>query len=74
MERQKKPEEGEPKRFYYAFWYSLGLFLPVVNLQTTELWKPKAECNFLRHYMRVHILLGWIFIPIVVAAITGLIK
>lgn len=74
------PNKMEPQkiettfRIYNRFWYSLGLFLPIVNLESDKVWKPKPEQTFLRNYMRVHILLGWILIPILVAALTGLIK
>jgi uncharacterized protein YjbI with pentapeptide repeats len=70
------PNKMEPQtpRVYSRFWYSLNLFLPVVDLQAGKVWKPKADQTFLRNYMRVHILLGWILIPLVVAALTGLIK
>jgi hypothetical protein len=71
MEAQK-PEEA--RRVYNRFWYSLGLFLPIVDLQADTVWKPKADQTFLRNYARVHALLGWILIPIVLAALTGLIK
>jgi uncharacterized protein YjbI with pentapeptide repeats len=71
MELQKS-EDAE--RVYNRFWYSLGLFLPFVNLQAAELWKPKTEHALLRNYVRVHILLGWVLIPIVLAALTGFIK
>jgi uncharacterized protein YjbI with pentapeptide repeats len=71
MEPQK-PEDAP--RAYSRFWYSLGLFLPFVDLQADKVWKPKADQIFLRNYMRVHILLGWILIPLVLAALTGLIK
>jgi uncharacterized protein YjbI with pentapeptide repeats len=73
----KKMEPQKPEdtpRVYSCFWYSLGLFLPFVDLQADKVWKPKADQTFLRNYMRVHILLGWILIPIVLAALTGLIK
>jgi hypothetical protein len=73
----KKMEPQNPEdtpRVYNRFWYSLGLFLPVVNLQAGNVWKPKADQTFLRSYMRVHILLGWILVPLVLAALTGLIK
>jgi hypothetical protein len=66
------PEEDRPR--YNRFWYSLGLFLPVVDFKTTEIWGPKKQCRFLRNYLHVHILLGWILVPIFLAAITGLIK
>jgi uncharacterized protein YjbI with pentapeptide repeats len=69
---QQKPEDA--RRVYSRFWYSLNLFLPVVDLQAGKVWKPKADQTFLRNYMRVHILLGWILVPLVLAAITGLIK
>ncbi len=74
------PRKMEPQRpddvprVYNRFWYSLGLFLPFVDLQADKVWKPKADQTFLRNYMRVHVLLGWILIPIVLAALTGLIK
>jgi hypothetical protein len=68
----EKPEEK--RRQYNRFWYSLGLFLPVVDLKTSELWGPKRQYRFLRNYVRVHILLGWILVPLVLAALTGLIK
>ena len=71
MEPQK-PEDAP--RVYSRFWYRLGLFLPFVDLQADKVWKPKADQTFLRNYMRVHIMLGWILIPIVLAALTGLIK
>ena len=73
----KKMEPQKPEdtpRVYSRFWYSLGLFLPVVDLQTDTVWKPKADQRFLRNYARVHALLGWILIPIVLAALTGLIR
>ena len=65
---------AEAPRVYSRFWYSLGLFLPFVDLQADKVWKPKTDQTFLRNYMRVHMLLGWILIPIVLAAITGLLK
>jgi hypothetical protein len=71
MERQK-PEDTP--RVYSRFWYSLDLFLPFVDLQADDVWKPKTNERFLRHYVRLHVMLGWILIPIVLAALTGLIK
>jgi hypothetical protein len=71
MEPQK-PEDTP--RVYNRFWYSLDLFLPFLDLQADDVWKPKANERFLRHYVRLHVMLGWIPIPIVLAALTGLIK
>jgi uncharacterized protein YjbI with pentapeptide repeats len=67
----KKMEPQKPEdtpRVYSRFWYSLGLFLPFVDLQADKVWKPKADQTFLRNYMRVHIMLGWILVPLVLAA------
>ena len=71
MEPQK-PDDAP--RVYNRFWYSLDLFLPFVDLQADDVWKPKTEQRLLRHYVRLHVMLGWILIPIVLAALTGLIK
>jgi len=71
-ENRTKPEKDRPR--YNRFWYSLGLFLPVVDLKTSDVWGPKKQYRFLRNYLRVHILLGWILFPIFLAAITGLIR
>jgi hypothetical protein len=40
----KKMEPQNPEdmpRVYNRFWYSLGLFLPFVDLQSNKVWKPK---------------------------------
>jgi hypothetical protein len=66
--------KDDTPRGYNPFWYSLGLFLPGVDLQAEKVWKPKQECVFLRNYKHVQILLGWILVPIVLIALTGLIK
>lgn len=74
MQLQVKQEKGDPPRVYNRFWYSLGLFLPFVDLHMDRLWKPKRSHTILRNYVRVHILAGWVFVPIFLAALTGLIK
>jgi hypothetical protein len=74
MELQETEDGRRAERHYNRFWYSLGLFLPFVDLQANKLWRPQKHHAFLRNYMRVHILLGWILIPIVLAALTGIIK
>jgi hypothetical protein len=71
MELQKKDEK---KREYSRFWYSVDLYLPVVNIQSSSFWMPKPEHKVLWHYMHLHALLGWILIPIGLAAVTGIIK
>ena len=73
-QKMELQEPANAPRIYNSFWYSLGLFLPFVDLQVAKVWKPKRDQTFLRNYMGVHILLGWILIPIVLAALTGFIK
>lgn len=125
-EKEKKQDEKEPKHGrkgpkYSPFWYSLDLFLPVVDLHASQMWVPiwpdaqrqvryrdypkfaalvviSAAKNVLKfarilktprptspeaqavkdkvrwHYMHVHALLGWVLIPIGLAAVTGIIK
>lgn len=74
------PDKMEPRQtgsipgIYNRFWYSAGLFLPIVSLESDKFWKPKDDGAFRRNYARVHVLLGWLLVPVVLAAITGFIK
>ena len=62
-----------PPRFS-AFWYSLELFLPVVDLGVAKSWRPSQRSLPLLTYARIHQLAGWILIPVALAAITGAFK
>ena len=66
----KKPEDKDKK--FNPFWYSLDLFLPLSTLPDADIWAPKQDDRFRSIYARIHSLLGWILIPIGLAAITGL--
>lgn len=66
----RKAEDGTMT--YNAFWYSLGLFLPLETLLASDVWVPKQDDRFRRNYARIHTILGWILIPFGLAAITGL--
>jgi uncharacterized protein YjbI with pentapeptide repeats len=59
---------------YSPFWYSLDLFAPGIDLQAAKVWTPREDWGFGRNYARVHRILGWILVPIWLAAATGLIK
>ena len=67
-----KPEI--PETTYNPFFYSFDLFLPVINLKDAENWIPQKQYKFLRFYRRIHALIGWVVIPIGLAAISGLVK
>lgn len=71
MEAQKPEYENRP---YSPFWYSLDVFLPFVDLQAAGVWMPRRNRRFARTYVAIHTLLGWILIPIGLAAVSGLIK
>ena len=65
--------DAPPSR-YSPFWYSIDMFLPLTRLQAAEVWIPKRERRWAWLYMRVHVILGWILVPIGLAALMGIIK
>ena len=66
------PDNGETERGWYnPFWYSLDLLSPV-DLGVAPKWRAKNP--WLRNYAQVHRVAGWILIPLIAAAITGIIK
>lgn len=67
-------KEKEGSNSYNAFWYSLDLFAPVIDLQAASNWMPEKSRWFARNYMHVQRILGWILVPIGIAAWTGIIK
>jgi hypothetical protein len=73
----KRTEDFE-RRDYKPFWYSLSLFLPFVDLDSSSVWQPRYDRSWSQRwrlfYMRIHILLGWMLIPIGLAAWSGIIK
>jgi len=71
MEPQKAEDAA---RHYCAFWYSLDLFVPFIDLKAASVWIPKPDCLFAQIWMRLQIIFGWILIPTGLAAWTGIIK
>jgi hypothetical protein len=59
---------------YNPIWYSLDLFISIVDLRMAEDWEPSPERQWARAYMRIHIILGWVLIPIGLLALTGVIR
>lgn len=70
---EPKHPTADPLR-YNALWYSLDLFLPIVDLGVTNLWGPTKDRWFARNYVYVHKILGALMIPLGLAAVTGIIK
>lgn len=74
METQDPQDAKRYKGRYRPIWYSLALFLPIVELPDSKVWMPQRNRKIRRFYMRVHVILGYLLIPIGVAAWTGIIK
>ncbi|HXI22788.1 MAG TPA: hypothetical protein VNG71_02855 [Pyrinomonadaceae bacterium] len=60
-------------RHYSRFLYSLGLFLPIVDLRS-DVWLPKHERRAARRYLPFHIIAGWVLVTLLVGALTGILK
>jgi hypothetical protein len=71
MDPRKAEDATRP---YSAFWYSLDLFAPVINLEAANVWRPKDTYRWLLLYMRVQKILGWLLVPLGLAAWTGILK
>ncbi|MDR3577506.1 MAG: hypothetical protein P4L50_26890 [Anaerolineaceae bacterium] len=60
-----------------ALAYSVDVFLPIVDLHQESAWTPNAAAKdglFFEYYLYFHILSGWFFTTLAVAAITGLVR
>lgn len=74
-EKNMQPKQPQfASKPYNAFWYSFVLFLPLANVPDSDVWEPKDDKLGLQAYARVHSLLGWILVPIGLAAVSGLIS
>jgi hypothetical protein len=59
---------------YNPLWYSFDLLTPFINLHQADVWVPRQDWRFGRNYAHIHRIIGWILVPIGIAAITGIIK
>ncbi len=69
----KDPQRPDPISTYSAFWFSVGSFLPIIDLLVGN-WRPQTSHYVARNYVRVHILAGWLLVPLALASVTGLVK
>lgn len=74
METQSVNDAAKYKGRYHPIWYSLATFLPIVKLPDASIWTPREDRKLARFYLRLHIILGYLLIPIGLAAWTGIIK
>ena len=74
METQSVNDAAKYKGRYHPVWYSLATFLPIVSLPDASIWEPRQDRKLARFYLRLHIIFGYLLIPIGLAAWTGIIK
>ena len=67
-------ENDKPTPIYSGFWYSLELFLPVVELGVAKHWRLINSERKRQIYARVHQLAGWVLIPVILGILTGSLK
>ena len=58
---------------YSRFWYSLDVLAPAIELGADKAWQPDPDWWFGRTYSYVHRIVGWILVPLILAALTGII-
>jgi hypothetical protein len=56
----------------YRAAYSIDLFLPLVNLHIDEKWTPTGP--ILQAYAILHAMVGWLIVPLLIAALAGIIR
>jgi hypothetical protein len=62
---------------FNAFFYSLDLFLPIIDLGLEKSWQPDTNCDggiALRYYYWFHIIMGWALTTLAVAGYSGLVR
>jgi hypothetical protein len=47
---------------------------PIIKLAVADVWTPKDNRHWAQLYRKVHIIVGSLFVPIGLAAWTGIIK
>lgn len=69
--RMEHDDEKCTDGWYNPFWFSLDLLSPI-DLGVSKRWRAKS--SLLRNYAQIHRVAGWVLIPLIAAAITGIIK
>jgi hypothetical protein len=67
------------KHLFYRFGYSLNMLIPVVNLRIADEYKFPSNwdgvCSVFRgFYTIVHILAGWVLIPLLISSLAGVLR
>jgi hypothetical protein len=72
MQRKGHPRQRALYQIVGGFWYTIDLFLPVIDLQTYDLWEPKPGREKVLWLGYLYKILGFILIPVWAAALAGL--
>jgi len=66
-------EKFKDRRYnvWYAFWYSLDVFAPIIDLEAAKVWSPASGQTLRWLVFRLERILGWLLVPIAIAAFTG---
>lgn len=60
------------KRFFHRLGYSLDMLLPVVDLKIAD--EYRFPSSWRGGYMVIHILAGWILIPLLISSLAGVLR
>lgn len=71
--KSDKPDSSGKNASYSRFWYSLDVLAPAIELGADKAWQPNPTWWFGRNYSYVHRILGWILVPLILAALTGVV-
>ena len=72
-----KPTGNPPATLFDPMAYSVDVFLPIVDLHQEKAWEPNTASTAgiaVQYYLYFHILAGWLFTTLLVAAVTGLVR
>ena len=72
-----RPADGKKKTdviFYNSFWFSLDLFLPILDLWIKGKWEPRPDKKWVWVYACLHKFIGWVLVPVGLAAFAGIVK
>jgi hypothetical protein len=72
-EAEQSPDGYEfLKHLGHRLWYSLDLFIPIVNLRIAEEYQRPHGLRGL--YFVLHIAMGWILVPLLIASLSGVVR
>jgi hypothetical protein len=71
MEATEEKFKGRRYNVWYAFWYSLDVFAPIIDLEAAKVWAPIPGQTLRWLVFRLERILGWLLVPIAIAAFSG---